>query len=392
MTHIHSPLRAISITAVLWTAIILGGCSESEQEPPATDGFEEQIAEYIQRFPYQDTYKYMMAYTGGDASKLNTWVIGSEPALIKAGEDLVVRTNNDTFYKSAIFDLSEGPAVLASSAPSEDRFSSFQLMDDRNANYRNVIHPSGTYTLYYGEQPAELEGEGIEVPSRISLVIVRVEVKDMNDTDDVAAAERVFNGITVDGPTVDRLPEVDLLSEFDESVSTEALRRLDEAFANMPFTQTIVGPGQEPGRDVPYLNHSAGTKGGWGGPHPSHSAYDVVFVDVAGETLVGANGTYTITTEAPPVRAFWSITVYDTGRGGFLHPNKDDRYHINNTTAVENTDGTFTFTFKQTCEEGDLNCLAVPAGPFDLAMRYYLPSDDIIRGSWTMPRPQLQPE
>ena len=78
MTHIHSPLRAISITAVLWTAIILGGCSESEQEPPATDGFEEQIAEYIQRFPYQDTYKYMMAYTGGDASKLNTWVIGSE--------------------------------------------------------------------------------------------------------------------------------------------------------------------------------------------------------------------------------------------------------------------------------------------------------------------------
>ncbi len=59
---------------------------------------------------------------------------------------------------------------------------------------------------------------------------------------------------------------------------------------------------------------------------------------------------------------------------------------------MENTDGTFTFTFKQTCEEGDLNCLAVPAGPFDLAMRYYLPSDDIISGSWTMPRPQLQPE
>lgn len=278
-THIHSPLRAISITAVLWAAIILGGCSESEQEPPATDGFEEQIAEYIQRFPYQDTYKYMMTYTGGDASKLNTWVIGSEPALVKAGEDQVVRMNNDTFYKMAFFDLGKGPAVLASSAPSEDRFNSFQLMDDRNANYRNVIHPSGRYTLYYGEEPAELEGEAIEVPSRISLVIVRVEVRDLNDTDDVAAAERVFNGITVDGPTVDRIVDVDLLSEFDESVSTESVRRLDEAMRNVPFTQTIVGPGQEPGRDVPYLNHSAGTKGGWGGPHPSHSAYEAFFVD-----------------------------------------------------------------------------------------------------------------
>jgi len=28
--------------------------------------------------PYQDTYKYMMTYTGGDASKLNAWVVGIE--------------------------------------------------------------------------------------------------------------------------------------------------------------------------------------------------------------------------------------------------------------------------------------------------------------------------
>ncbi len=103
----------------------------------------------------------------------------------------------------------------------------------------------------------------------------------------------------------------------------------------------------------------------------------------------GANGPYTITTEEPTVAAFWSLTVYDTERGGFLHPNEDDRYHINNTTAAKNADGTVTFTFKQQCDEEDLNCLAVPAGPFDVTARYYLPSEEIISGSWTLPRPKL---
>ncbi|MFV1968099.1 MAG: DUF1214 domain-containing protein [Pirellulaceae bacterium] len=106
--------------------------------------------------------------------------------------------------------------------------------------------------------------------------------------------------------------------------------------------------------------------------------------------MMGSNGTYTITTEEPLVDAFWSITAYDTGRGGFFHPNDDDRYHINNTSAVKNDDGTFTFTFKQKCEEGDLNCLEVPAGRFDYVVRYYLPEEPIRNGKWRMAKAVLQ--
>ena len=153
----------------------------------------------------------------------------------------------------------------------------------------------------------------------------------------------------------------------------------------------IVGPGQEPGRDVPYLYHSAGTKVGWGGPATSHSAYDSMFTDASGETLEGSKGEYVLVTEAPPVNAFWSITVYDSGTGR-LHPNDDDRYHINNTTAVENEDGTFTFRFKVKCEDGDQNCLEVPSGPFDVAARYYLPEPEIMTGEWTIPRPVVHTE
>ena len=106
--------------------------------------------------------------------------------------------------------------------------------------------------------------------------------------------------------------------------------------------------------------------------------------------MMGSNGIYSMTTEEPPVDAFWSITIYDTDRGGYLHPNSDDGYHINNTSAVRNDDGTVTFTFKQSCKEADLNCLEVPAGRFDYVARYYLPKESIRSGKWRMPKSVLQ--
>lgn len=311
---------------------------------------------------------------------------------MKAGEDIVVRMNNDTFYKMAFLLLDKGPVVLEASVAAADRFVAFQLMDDRNANYRNVLQPQGQYTLYCGEAPVDVRGEVIAVPSTLSVVIVRVEVKDKHNADDLAAAERVFNGITIEGPEFDQVPELDLLSKFDQEVEQEALRRMEEAERTVPFTAMIVSPGQKPGRDVPYLYHAAGTHGGWGGPDPAHSAYEAHYTDDTGETLDGTQGTYQLITEEPPVKAFWSITIYDTVRGGFLHPNKHDRYHINNSTAVKNPDGTVTFIFKQHCTEQDVNCLEVPAGPFDITARYYLPDRKIIDGEWKLPRPQLQKE
>ncbi len=372
--------------------LMIAGCSSSETKTSVANGdaFEAQVSEYIEKFPYQDTFDYASRYTGGDPNKLNTWVLGEEAALVAAGEDTVVRMNNDTFYKMAFLTLDDGPVILESNSPANDRFSSFQLMDDRNANYRNVVHPNGQYTLYYGEKPEEARGEAIEVPSSLSVVIVRVEVRDKNDASDVAAAKVVFDGITISGDQPARFPQLDLLSVFPEDVADEARRRLDETFAAVPFTQTVVGPGQEPGRDVPYLKHAAGTKGGWGGPHPSHSAYETIFFDRNGDEMKGSNGAYAVTTEPPPVDAFWSITVYDTDRGGFLHPNEDNRYHINNTAAVLNDDGTVTLTFKESCEADDLNCLEVPAGNFDLLARYYLPHDEIISGDWTLPKIELK--
>jgi hypothetical protein len=359
----------------------------SPEQSTSENDFEKQVEDYLKEFPYQETYNYAMRLTGGDAATLNQWGQASRD-LLKAGEDQIVRSNNDTLYKTAFIYLGDGPVVLRSDAPSQDRFSSFQLQDDRNANYRNIIGPAGSYTLYHGEKPETITGEAVEVPSLLSAVVTRIEVKDQNDPADMAGAQAVFDGITIDGPTISEMPSVDLLSGFDERVAQEANRRMDETAASVPFSDMIVGPGQEPGTDVPYLYHSTGTKVGWGGPATSHSAYESMYTDASGETLEGSKGEYVMVTEAPPVNAFWSITVYDSNTGR-LHPNDDNRYHINNTTAVQDEDGTFTFRFKVECEDGDQNCLEVPAGPFDLAARYYLPEPEIMNGEWTIPRPVL---
>ncbi len=149
-------------TALLTGALItpiFGNPSPKEATSAAAvkDNFEKQVEDYIQKFPYQETFEYALRLTGGDAGKLNQWGQASRD-LLKAGEDKIVRSNNDTLYKTAFIYLGDGPVVLRSDSPSKKRFTSFQLQDDRNANYHNIIGPDGSYTLYHGEKPETIDG------------------------------------------------------------------------------------------------------------------------------------------------------------------------------------------------------------------------------------------
>lgn len=378
---------------------LLYGCNPGATDTPTetaipvtinqSDSFEDQVSAYIKNYPYQETYKYIQHYTGASVKGLNVWFWPPEPSLTKAGEDKVVRVNNDTFYNSMTLDLSKGPVVIGTEA-ADDRFYSFQLQDDRNANYANIIQPEGKYTFYYGEKPENIVGKAVEAASVLSIIIVRIEVKDKNNAQDVAAATKVYKSLTSSGEQPAEFPVVDVLSQFSEDVVAEADKRITEKFMNSQASDIILNFDQKLGTDISYLAHAAAAKGVWGGPDLNHSMYDTLFNDVNGEQLDSRKGTYTVTTEVPNVNGFWSVTAYDTDRGGFFHPNKDDRYHFNEATAVANSDGTYTFTFKQACQTTDLNCLEVPKGHFDIIARYYLPGEEIINRKWIFPDIELQ--
>lgn len=367
--------------------IIVVSCKQSQKANNQLT-IDQQLEDYYKKFPYQDTYNYMIAYTGGDASKLNTWVIGQKPELVKAGNDKVVRMNNDTYYKVSFLDLSKGPVLLKSKFHTTDRFYSFQLMNDQNVNFNNVYHPKGTYSLYFGDKPENIEGEAIESPSKMAVVIVRVEVKHKFNVEDTKQAAAIFNGITVNGPSIKEMPNLDLLSHFSDSLVNIVNQKFDSVIQNISLADMFVSNNYVPTPALP-LYFATWTKMAWGGPVPEHSTYEGRFTDVNGDLMRGANGIYTLTTDEPPVKAFWSVTVYDSDRGGFLHPNKEDRYNINGANAIKNENGTITFIFKTKCEESDINCLEVPDGVFDVSERYYLPHEQLITGEWKFPHPEL---
>lgn len=180
---------------------------------------------------------------------------------------------------------------------------------------------------------------------------------------------------------------MDLLSRYRPEVRDRALEMMAHWSKTIPTIDWLFGRPEERGIRISDLDRAAGVLYYEGGPLPEHSTYAMFFTDDSGGTLRGANGTYVLTMTAPPVFAFWSVTVYDTERGGYLYPNPLNRYAINNTGAVRNADGTYTFVFKHACTEGDKNCIPVPSGEFDIAGRFYWPRPELLQGKWQMSKP-----
>jgi len=77
--------------------LIAISCSQKTEEKSETT-FETQLEDYFKKFPYQETYNYILKYTGGgDAKQLNKIIVGSKPVLEKAGSDKVVSDFSSVF-------------------------------------------------------------------------------------------------------------------------------------------------------------------------------------------------------------------------------------------------------------------------------------------------------
>ncbi len=90
----------------------------------------------------------------------------------------------------------------------------------------------------------------------------------------------------------------------------------------------------------------------------------------------------------PPVRAFWSITVYDAAM--LLYANPLDRYVINSPlvdSLVKDDDGGFTLYVQHTSPgpAKEPNWLPVPSGQFTLTFRAYQPDEAILNFTYQAP-------
>jgi len=126
---------------------------------------------------------------------------------------------------------------------------------------------------------------------------------------------------------------------------------------------------------------------------PSETRYFYQDLDAAGERLSGGKR-YTVTFpkgQLPPVKGFWSLTVYNEHH--FFHPNDLKRYSLgtkNNKTLKFGDDGSLTlYVQADPPEEGKRsNWLPAPKGAFSLFLRCYWPEAAVAEGRWTPPAVQ----
>jgi hypothetical protein len=139
-----------------------------------------------------------------------------------------------------------------------------------------------------------------------------------------------------------------------------------------------------------YFDRTGTAKSNMFDNRPNETQYFYTDVDGAGEQLSGGN-IYEIVFakgEEPPVKGFWSLTLYNEKH--LFNPNDLKRYSLGtkNTTLKRNADGSLTLYAgnKSPGQDRDSNWLPAPAGTFSLYIRAYWGKEPILNGSWKPPQ------
>jgi hypothetical protein len=141
---------------------------------------------------------------------------------------------------------------------------------------------------------------------------------------------------------------------------------------------------------VDYFNRTGTAKSNMYDNKPDETQYFYTDVDAAGAQLQGANQ-YAITFargQLPPVRGFWSLTLYDSRH--LFAPNSLNRYSLGtkNRGLATNPDGSLTLYAGKESPGADkaANWLPAPDGTFCLYIRAYWGQQPILDGTWQPPK------
>ncbi len=127
---------------------------------------------------------------------------------------------------------------------------------------------------------------------------------------------------------------------------------------------------------------------GLGSNAAEDAVYPILLTDGDGNAANGDND-YVMhfdADELPPVRSFWSATMYDPD--GFQVRNEINRFAIGDRDPLRyNADGSLDIYVQHQDPGQDryANWLPAPRGPFGICVRLYLPTARILRGTWAPP-------
>lgn len=267
----------------------------------------------------------------------------------------VIRMNRDTLYSLGVFDISEGVTITLPDAG--DRYLSMMVIN--NDGYVNkVFYGGGSYRLTVDEFNTPYVG-----------VVVRILVND-RDPADLAVVNKLQDQYRVEAKS--NKPFV--MPDYDEAsykTTLEALLTLGKGLSS--YSDAFGSKAQ-----VNPVHFLLGTAFGWGGlPHK-----DAMYDNVQPNLPVGK---YELTVKDVPVKAFWSISVYD--KEGYFLKNRLNAYNLNNLNATRNQDGSYTIRFGG-CTATTENCLPISEG-WNYGVRMYRPGQALLDGKYTFPYPPV---
>jgi hypothetical protein len=136
-----------------------------------------------------------------------------------------------------------------------------------------------------------------------------------------------------------------------------------------------------------YPNRTGTAKSNMYDNRPEETKYIYTDNDSAGKQLNGQSS-YTITfAKVPPVKGFWSLTLYNSLH--MFHPNALQRYSLGtkNKNLKYNADGSLTLYASANSPDKDKesNWLPAPNGTFSLYIRAYWADKAILDGTWQPP-------
>ena len=354
--------------------------------------------------------------------------------------------NVDTLYSNGWISLLAGPVELRVPDVGE-KYYTVNLFDTfgnaSNVSSRTFGNGPGRVVLCTAEQaqelPADRRAEAMIMATPIVWALLRVQVVGTSGAED---ADRLRKSFEIHAPTAsdgaDLVPQVD--SGLVEAQWAEFAKALDAVIelAGVPareegliarYRTLGIGPGSVPlvavlqdaaqrGFDsamvvVRESRSQLGTPLGTGwtkvedkGCHgmnfvaravmnnvglganvvEENASFNAYF-DAAGAQLDGRNGAYELVlTEAPPVRYFWSLTLYDADSGR-VYGNAWDRYSIGSESGIQpGPNGEVRIAIDPTFESRDSevspHVLPAPEGPFFVVIRNYGPAPRLAEGGW----------
>jgi hypothetical protein len=307
-----------------------------------------------ENFSLAETDGIMAGYVKKIAAATNTSGVGVFMNNKKGADPkdhTIMRINFDTLYSFAIVDLKHDATLT---------------MPETNGRYQTawIISEDAYYPGAFttpGEHKITREWIG---GARYAMIAIRTQAN-TKDPADMAKANALQEQLKLTQKDKGFFAPV---NHWDPK-EVSAMRAKYLKIGNKMSTSKMFGKKGE----ISLKDRNAGTAFGWGGFTPNQAVYP--------QYIPKSDAHQTLTLKDVPVKAFWSITVYD--KDGYP---QTDTYNINSAFAVADADGSVVINFGG--DKNAKNYMETFAG-WNFTLRMYEPTKAYFNGKWVKPELKL---